>query len=87
MTTDYRYTVDYLNEQVCQYLDRTVGELAEHMAQGVAEEPRLADRLGGYRDAIADVQLMLRPGHRVADHGVKRIIHAARQHMGERRDP
>lgn len=76
---EYRYTVDYLNDQLCQYLHRTVGEMVEHMEQGVGDEPRLGDRLRGYREAIEDVQRLLEPGHRVADHGMKRIIHAARQ--------
>lgn len=79
MSTEYRYTVEYLNEQMCTYLHRTAGELVAHMEQGAGHEPRLADRLRGYREAIEDVQRMLKPGHRVADSGLLRIIAAARQ--------
>ena len=76
---EYAYTIDYLNEQVVDYLHRAAGEMAEHMKTNVRDVPELSDRLRGYCEAIEDVQKLFTPGHRIADYGLKRHLLAARQ--------
>lgn len=63
---NYRYTVDELADHLRDYLDQVAGELAEEMEKGAGGEPGLAERLRGYKDAVEDIQRLVRdPNHRV----------------------
>ena len=80
--SEYRFEVEYLADQLRQYLDRTIGDLADDMRAGVGAEPALAERLKGYEHAVADIQAMLRdPGHQF-HRGVGNYVAAARQRSG-----
>lgn len=75
----YRHDLDYLADQLRQYIDRTMQEGVDYMRGSVGHLPEFADLLKGYEDAMADVQKMLRdPGHQF-HRGLARYITAARE--------
>lgn len=77
--TEYRHDVEYLVDQLRQYIDRTMQEGTDYMREHVGGRPALAERLKGYEDAMEDVQKMLRdPSHQFY-RGLARYIHAARE--------
>lgn len=76
---NYRHEIDYLADQLRQYIDRTLQEITDHVRRQTSAVPELAERLHGYEDATEDVQKMLRdPTHQLS-RGLRRYITAARE--------
>ena len=77
--TEYRHEVDYLADQLRQYIDGVMQEGTDHMRREVGGVPEFAERLQGYVDAMEDVQIMLRDPNHQFHRGLRRYIVAARE--------
>lgn len=75
----YRHDVDYLADQLRQYIDRTAEEMANHLRASVNGYPGLMERQAGYEAAMEDLQTMLRDETHQFHRGLRRYITAARE--------